>query len=357
MLKEICGAFQTRYQQSQWDKSISSNCEFCDNATDTKKHRLLECPLFHDVRNEHHAIVEALKENDEAMTELPVMFESPLAEYHIALKFAEPEACIQDNIVRNLQAHCVTPHLYSDGSCQHQNSPNTRFAAYSLVADLCVDDAMRVEQANRYLATGKIPETLIKIGAARCGGEQHIGRAELWPITIAFENFSDFILHTDSAYCVDTVNKIQKSKKIAELAEHNEFDLVRRIFNQPKSNQQVVKIAAHRDPKLIQNPVEQYHCLGNMLANDSAIDMCLHGEVCITKQYQELHNQHEQQENHLRQLFNLHLQLQKERAKATSAEEAKPLTNTPRPAKVFQLQLELQRWCPVEPYWHHTHRS
>lgn len=354
LLKEICGAFQTRYQQSQWDKSISGNCEFCDNATDTKKHRLLECPLFHDVRKEHHAIVEVLKENDEAMTELPVMFASPLEEYHIALKFAEPEACIQDNIVRNLQAHCVTPHLYSDGSCQHQNSPNTRFAAYSLVADLCVDDAMRAEQANRYLATGKIPETLIKIGAARCGGEQHIGRAELWPITIAFENFSDFILHTDSAYCVDTVNKIQNSKNIAELAEHNEFDLVRRIFNQPKSNQQVVKIAAHRDPKLIQNPVERYHCLGNMLANDSAIDMCLHGEVCITKQYQELHNQHVQQEIHLRQLFNLHLQLQKERAKAASAEEAKPLTNTPRPAKVFQLHLELQLWCPVEPFWQHT---
>lgn len=210
---------------------------------------------------------------------------------------------------------------------------------------------MRAEQAKTYLATGHIPETLIKIGAARCQGEQHIGRAELWPITIAFEHFSDFILHTDSAYCVDTVNKIQNCAKIAELSEHNEFDLVRRIFNQPKRNQQVVKIAAHKDPRLIKNDVERYHCLGNMLANDSAIDVCLHGEIVLTKQYQELHLQHEQQETQLKRLFDLHLQLQKERAKASTAEEPQPPTNTPRPAKVFRLHLELQQWNPTEPLW------
>ena len=179
LLKEICGAFQTRYQQSKWDSSVSSTCEFCGNATDTKKHRLLDCLTFHEQRLQHHEIVEVLKDDEDMLTELPVMYESPLTEYYIALKFAEPEAFIPNNIVCTLQENCATPHFYSDGSCQFQNSPNTRFAAYSLVADLCINDDMRAQQANMYIATGKFPDTLVKIGAARCGGEQHIGRAEL----------------------------------------------------------------------------------------------------------------------------------------------------------------------------------
>lgn len=286
------------------------------------------------------------------LTELPVMYESPLTEYYIALKFAEPEAFIPNNIVRTLQENCATPHFYSDGSCHFQNSPNTRFAAYSLVADLCINDDMRAQQANMYIATGKFPDTLVKIGAARCGGEQHIGRAELWPITISFQNFTDFILHTDSAYCVDTVDKIQHCTKLAELSNHSEFDLVRRIFNQPKCNQQVVKIAAHKDTKLIQNPVERYHCLGNTLADKSAVDMCLNGEVLITKQFQEFHSDHKQQETHLRQLFDLHLCLQKERAKVSSMQEIQPvLANEKKPAKTSFLEDSIRQWRPQGPLW------
>lgn len=137
LLKEICGAFQTKYQQSQWDKSISSNCDFCANPIDTKRHRFLECPLFQETRNEHQTIVNELNDDDDdVLAEVPVIYESPLADYHIALKFEEPEACIHSDIVRVLQRNNVTPHFYSDGSCQQQHSPSTRFAAYSLIADL-----------------------------------------------------------------------------------------------------------------------------------------------------------------------------------------------------------------------------
>ena len=351
LLKEICGAYQTKYQQSQWDKTTSSGCNFCQNAIDTKKHRLLECQMFQEQRQEHQAIVEVLTDNDEVLTEMPVIYESPFAEYQTVLKFAEPEALVPPNIVALLQENGETLHLYSDGSCQHQHSPSSRFAAYSLVADLCCNDDMRAQQARVYLNTGKIPDTLRKIGAARCGGEQHIGRAELWPITIAFENFTDFVLHTDSQYCVDTIQKIQKCTKIAELAEHNEFDLVRRIFNLPKNNQQVLKIAAHKDPRLIHNLVERYHCLGNMLANDSAIEMCLKGDALITEQFQDFHLQLVQQETHLKMLYDLHLRLQKERMKATSTLETHLPEDTDETAKVFQLEVAIQQWCPVSPLW------
>ena len=190
---------------------------------------------FHEQRKDHRTITQTLNENDDDfLTELPVIYESPLNELKLAIQFAEPEAQISSDIVITLQNNCRTPHLYSDGSCQFQNSRTRRFAAYSLIADLCTTDAMRAQQATQYLDTGKIPETLVRIGSARCGGEQHIGRAELWPITIAFENFSAFILHTDSAYCVDTVNKIQDCKNLVELKDHSDFDLVRRIFSSHK---------------------------------------------------------------------------------------------------------------------------
>ena len=148
---------------------------------------------------------------------------------------------------------------------------------------------------------------------------------------------------------MDTVDKIQHCTKLAELSNHSEFDLVRRIFNQPKCNQQVVKIAAHKDPKLIQNPVERYHCLGNMLADKSAVDMCLNGEVLITKQFQEFHSDHKQQETHLRQLFDLHLCLQKERAKVSSMQEIKPVLANEKPAKTSFLEDSIRQWCPQGP--------
>ena len=352
LLKEICGAFQTRYQQSQWDKTITDKCEFCGEAIDTKKHRLVECPVFHEQRKEHHTILQTLNEtDDDVLTELPVIYESPLNELKLAIQFAEPEAQISSDIITTLQNNCPTPHLYSDGSCQFQHSPTTRFAAYSLIADLCTTDEMREQQALQYLVTGKIPETLVRIGSARCGGEQHIGRAELWPITIAFENFNDFVLHTDSAYCVDTVNKIQNCKNIVEMQDHSDFDLVQRIFHQPHNNQRVIKIAAHKDPKDIKNLVERYHCLGNMLANDTAIDMCLKGDPIITAQYKESHTQLEQQMQQLKQVFDLHLMLQKERARVSS----QPAKQTDQVAEddnqLSNLEVAIQQWCPQGPRW------
>lgn len=65
---------------------MSSNCDFCNNATDTKRHRLLECPLFQEIRNEHQAIVDELNDSDDVLTELPVMDELNDSEHHSNLQ-------------------------------------------------------------------------------------------------------------------------------------------------------------------------------------------------------------------------------------------------------------------------------
>ena len=351
LLKEICGAFQTRHQQSQWDSTISSNCEFCGTDIDTKKHRLLICPTFQEHRKMYQDLVDEILDNDEVLTELPVMFQRPLADFKIALHFAEPEAIVPENIVQMLQETSAVRHFYSDGSCQFQHSPSTRFAAYSLVADLCTCDNMRAQQASLFLVTGKTPDTLQRIGIARCGGEQHIGRAELWPITIAFENFDNFIIHTDSAYCVDLLEKIKHGHSLAEFVDHNEFDLVRRIFSQRHGNKQVLKVAAHKNPRDISDSLQRYHCLGNALANDAAIEMCLHGDTSITEQFRSFHQQHTLQEAKLAQLFDLHLKLQAGRAQVASSQETQLKDLVVDTAKVSQLDGAIRQWCPQGQLW------
>ena len=273
----------------------------------------------------------------------------PLYEFRQAMHFAEPEAIIPSVVTNHLGKQGKPVNLYSDGSCQHQNCPTTRFSAYSLVADLCESDSDRIFQANKFKQSGKMPETLRVVAKARCKAEQHIGRAELFPIVLAHEAFHEFKLYSDSAYAVNTVALTRCVNSAEALEYHNEYDLAARIFQVKHENKQVVKIKAHQDPGSVEDPLECYHCLGNKLADEAAGNMCLFGNAAITNEFQQFHCEVSQQCKFLERVYTLLLKLQKARAQAGGAlTDGSLKTNA---AAVNTLEQSIITWIPPGETW------
>lgn len=63
----------------------------------------------------------------------------------------------------------------------------SRYASYAIVADLCVNDHERIQQAQLYASTGILPKALQLIGAARLTCAQGIHRAENLAVLKCFE--------------------------------------------------------------------------------------------------------------------------------------------------------------------------
>ena len=114
---------------------------------------------------------------------------------------------------------------------------------------------------------------------------------------------------------------------------------------------QIRKVAAHQNPREIADPIQRYHCLGNTLANDVAIETCLHMEPTITSQLPEIHKVHEQQEAKLKQLFDLHLKLQTGRAQAMSSHETQFKDLVEETAQTVHLDDAIQQWRPQGQLW------
>eukprot|EP00435_Cladocopium_sp_Y103_P070413 s193_g35.t1 len=184
-----------------------------------------------------------------------------------------PEAEISAETLQILHA-AVGSHvtLYTDGSSRHQSCPVTRYASYSLVADLATDDAMRLEQCQRFLTTAREPDTLQVLAKGRVQGIQGIHRAELTVIMIACETLPSFDLYTDSAVSLAALAKVRTSDACHVFSDHPDFDLLIRIFRSLKATHVFHKIKAHVDVANHACNLQLYHQLGNKRANDTAVD-------------------------------------------------------------------------------------
>ena len=112
--------------------------------------------------------------------------------------FAFPEAIISPSILDIISITCQAI-VYTDGSCLHPNMISVRYAAYAIVVDWAQSDLQREFEANKFLHTGEMPQTLQVIATARVTGEQNIARAELFALVMCFEYINNFTLFTDSA--------------------------------------------------------------------------------------------------------------------------------------------------------------
>ena len=104
------------------------------------------------------------------------------------------------------------------------------FSAYAIVADLSTADEHRKHAAEGFLVLGKIPNILQTVLVGRTQGKHCIHRAELSAIVLLFESFENFSVYTDSATSIALINRCRSALSLEELCNHEDFDLLQRIY-------------------------------------------------------------------------------------------------------------------------------
>ena len=269
LVRELAGGFQTKEQQSKWDTQVSSQCELCQ-FEDSRYHRIFDCPATQSVRARFAPVcnfdqwVEA-EWHETAGIMIPRLQSLAQALVH---NLPEPEV---PAFVRQHVLHSGTRvAFYTDGSCQCPEQMPFSTAASALIMDLCQSDTERIWQANNWLTTRSMPQSLVRIWTAQCPGEQSIHRAELHALVKACEQLSQVDLYSDCQNAIDAVYKAQ-SGTLQLHPDVDHLDLLRRLQQAPGLLQvRVRKIKAHLSPELVSDPLLRYHTLGNQLANDWA---------------------------------------------------------------------------------------
>ena len=322
ILREISGSYQTRSQQATWDPDTSDLCPWCGNQKDTRWHRLGECTAFAEHREPFMHVIKYLEEYQSPWIDLPVLFETPEDDLITHLHYAMPSPEVSNSLVDNIKNTFDNQQVqaYTDGSCQHHATIDLRYAAYSIVIDLCTSEMQRQEEANKFSNHGKLPDTLQLLGCARLQGEQNILRAELSAILEVFRLFDNVLVYTDSAASIAAIRGVSQAASVSDFADHSEFDLLLQFFQLDLSNRCVCKIKAHLDPKETQDASLRYRQLGNQKANDEAIRAReqLHKPAVLLFERKFIERKNDI--HILTDLYKLHLVLQTARAKAQGTE-------------------------------------
>ena len=322
LIREIAASFQTKQQQAAWDANVTPQCEHCGQI-DSRYHRVHTCSFFAEPRCEFQDTLHYYVTHDASVHELPVIHVLPDIEFNRQLHDVHPEAIIPNHVVDKLRTLSVdlleqgqSIHVYTDGSCLHQDSPMTRYAAYSIVIDCCLTDADRCHQVALFRSTQQVPQSLQRVAAARVTGEQGIHRAEIYALVILAEALDNVVVHVDSSVALSAAQQAKVAKQVSDLAGIDDFDLALRLWNSLRHKHfSFVKVKAHIKPIDISDPLQCYHHLGNGVANDFAQDVCKHHLPHLVKQYAATHEKLFLEKQHLARLFQFLLQCSELRKK------------------------------------------
>ena len=276
ILQEISGAFQTAHQKQKWDATVTGECQYC-SFPDSRWHRVFECSATAHIRDKHRDTLDFQEFHNDLVHELPVLCQDGQFELLQTIHWSQPVASFEYRLVdqvRELIAAGVTPHFYTDGSCQYPTLPLSRYSAFSVVLDLCVDPHERQQAARGFKTTGVIPGSLKTILVSRTQGSQNIARAELYAVLVIIENFPTAVIHTDSQTTLDRCYRCQTSRDPMEFANSSDFDLLCRLQESILPSHHLLKVDAHKDPRFTVDLTVCYQQLGNMVANDSAVKAC-----------------------------------------------------------------------------------
>ena len=306
LMKEIASAFQTRYQQSKWDPSVDSSCDYC-GSEDTRWHRVLDCPAFHDIRENYQESIAFYLERDTSIHELPVMHLPRDHAFVEQMFYAHPEINFEDTAVTKLNELAQQLfetgqqlNLYTDGSCIGQESPMTRYAAYSVVADLCMCDSKRKQHALAFKQTAVIPSVFLNLAAARVTGDQGIHRAEKYAILAVAENFNFVAIHFDSQVALNLAYAAQKAQTYQELESDDDYDIAKRLWLTLRDKSiNFVKVKAHQDVSTTNDLLTVFQQLGNHMADNLAVVACKSHIPVLAHQYQQMHTDHQREKEHL----------------------------------------------------------
>ena len=348
IVREIAGAFQTTSQKHHWVANHTMQCPFCTE-TDSKFHRLCQCPAFAEIREPYQAVLSSLQDSGHSMLEFPVIHVHQDHLVHQHLQYLEPRAVFTEtllNSIRQAQSRSSAPlYFFTDGSCFHPIHATTRYASFSIVLDLCNNDRERLEQIDKYNATGKMPDTLVLVATARVFGEQTINRAELMAITELIKNVSQARVYSDSSYACKAVAECHNSSVPPDLEHCDHLDLHLELQQHLTAQHEVVKIAAHQDLAGLAN-VSKYLALGNQMANDTAIATCLSQNKPWQQQLELKQQEVQSDRNFLYDIFSLHILLGDARSAAEKTITPEECNNSGAHTTTESPAQQLAQWHP-----------
>eukprot|EP00438_Fugacium_kawagutii_P007000 Skav208845 [mRNA] locus=scaffold1839:27694:31653:- [translate_table: standard] len=344
LLRELAGGYQTEAQKSRWDSDISDACPYC-GAPDSRTHRLLHCPIGDAVRVHFGPLLTYLADTGSIFPDFPAIPVHPLFDLYQAMHFKAHPGELSDAALHWAQSQVASGaevHWYTDGSCQHPQSPLTRFAAYSVVLDLATDDQQRIFQARQFLQDGTPPTTLETVLVARVVGEQDILRAELQAIIRVMLDVGVGVVHTDSQSAISLLQKALSASSLSALSTVEHFDLLSQVWSaRHRIHVTLRKIKAHDDPAAQSDLLLTYRILGNSHADAAANSACRHLLPDFVGDLEEFHRRHVEQQEWLKQVFQLHLRLRDVKRPSVN-----PSVQQPTSAEIL---LEYRQWVVSAP--------
>lgn len=240
------------------------------------------------------------------------------------------------------------PEFFTDGSLQFPQSILTRFAAYSIVMDICLTDEQR--EAAQIASGVDAPPTLVPLAAARTTGNQTIYRSELFAVVKVCEWIPRAVIHTDSQAVIRTFARCIQATSLADLTGLSELDLVHRLWQAVQvGHYRLCKIKSHLDPAAEQNILSRYRIHGNLLADEQAVTVCKTLFPDYLRMAKHMHTDISEEVARYMQYLEYLLQLRKQRAILHAAEHRQQemaLVETAHQQHVATLQ----QWH-VDPAW------
>ena len=255
---------------------------------------MLHCPCFSDAREPFQHVLQTISEKGLGFADLPVISVHPSAQAIRAMQFREPRPEIAEvfKTLADSRAGLGAPlHVYTDGSCVGSEAPTTRYAAYSCVIDLCLNDDQRRQMAHAFKSTGVMPPSLQTMCIARVQGDQTINRAELSAVQAATSLGSSVTVHSDSQYAVSVGNNLPDLLPLCHSNKLANSDIIADMCTQHNPSHLVCKINAHQNLDEITDMLELYHALGNKQADQEAKDACAKFNPPWAQQLNDMHEE------------------------------------------------------------------
>ena len=176
----VVGGFQTHSVKAKWDSDTCDKCVFC-GALDTREHRLLDCIVGMEIREDFASACDILKNQRPEWVYLPIPRQHEMCLLLRAyLKLIKPPI-----IPMPVHGDGQELRFFTDGGAINPTSGWARIATWSVVQDISVSQDQRFDVSGYFLGPQpKFP--CFKVAALGVvHGEQTVSRGELLALVTA----------------------------------------------------------------------------------------------------------------------------------------------------------------------------
>ena len=260
------GGFASGAMKAKWDPGEENACPLCGD-TDSKVHRLLQCPATEHIRMHWRPLIEPILRTRPSWTHACFATLPPdldIANLMFATrKFALGSARLLPSLVQDL----ARLRFYTDGSCKFPDLPFARHAGFGVVLDTMPGlPACAVESC---LAQVKLDPSVIPFVPVATHGfvpdEQNINRAELCALIRAAEMAAPY-RHLEIEFCTDSAFAISEIGTILSGGDGLYPDLTPLLRDVWHDSFTLRKVKAHADVSCLRGS-ELWDAAGNEMAD------------------------------------------------------------------------------------------